>query len=102
MLATFWWIEPARIRWTARLIAAVAMTSILCTALAFAVQAWAQKHTTPTRAALIFSMEPVSASITSFLMTGETLSVRALFGAAMMLAAVLAVELKPARAGLHP
>lgn len=52
------WKRPA---WTPAAVAALAVTSLLATALAFAVQSWAQQFTTPTRSALIFSLEPVFA-----------------------------------------
>ena len=57
------------------------MTGLLATALAFTVQAWAQQHTTPTRTALIYSLEPVVAWLTSFWLMGEVLSRRAALGA---------------------
>lgn len=87
---------------SARLFGALAVTSLLCTALAYTVQAWAQQYTSATRAALIFSAEPVSASATAWLVTGETLTPAAWMGAALILAAVLVVESKPSAAVLHP
>jgi drug/metabolite transporter (DMT)-like permease len=58
---TFWWAEPARVEWTANVWVALVVTSLLATALAFSVQTWAQRWSSPTRTALIFSMEPVFA-----------------------------------------
>ncbi|MFN7935624.1 MAG: DMT family transporter [Bryobacteraceae bacterium] len=81
---------------------AILFTGVLCTAIPFTVQTWAQRHTTPTRAALIFTFEPVSAAITSYLVLGETLTGRAGIGALLILGGVLAVELKPAGASKHP
>jgi drug/metabolite transporter (DMT)-like permease len=95
-------VGPLHISWTPRLIAAFAVTSLLCTALAFTVQAWAQQRTTSTRAALVFALEPVAAWITAWLVTGESLSVRGAFGAGLILAGVLLVELKPAQSKQHP
>jgi drug/metabolite transporter (DMT)-like permease len=94
-LATFWWAEPPSIRWTPQLLAAVAVTGLLATAFAFSVQTWAQRHTTPTRTAIIFALEPVFAWLTSFLVAGEVLSPRAAIGALLILAGMLTVELKP-------
>jgi drug/metabolite transporter (DMT)-like permease len=94
-LGSFVWVEPFHLRWTGRLMAALAVTSVVCTALAFAIQAWAQRHTSPTRAALIMSMEPVSAAATSYLVTGESLAPSGILGAAMILAGVVVVEWKP-------
>ncbi|MEO8129715.1 MAG: DMT family transporter, partial [Bryobacteraceae bacterium] len=78
-----------------QVIVAIAVTSLLATALAFTVQTWAQRYTTPTRTALIFALEPVFAWVTSFVLTSEVLSRRAASGALMILAGILLVELKP-------
>jgi drug/metabolite transporter (DMT)-like permease len=97
----FQWMETPSIRWTPGVWAAIVITGLLATAMAFFFQAWAQQHTTPTRTALIFTLEPVFAWITSYLLTGETLSPRAAGGAGLILAGVLAVELKPSRPPEH-
>ena len=96
---TFWWIEPVRVQWTASVWTALAATALLATAVAFALQSWAQKHTTATRTALIFALEPVFAWLTSWWVTGEVLTPRAALGAAAVLAGILAVELRPKRTG---
>jgi drug/metabolite transporter (DMT)-like permease len=95
--ATFWWAEPVRLHWSLPLIAALAVTSLLATALGFSIQTWAQRWSSPTRTALFFTMEPVFAWITSYLLAGEVLSGRGIAGAALILAGVLIVELKPFR-----
>jgi drug/metabolite transporter (DMT)-like permease len=87
-------METPHIRWTAGVWAAIVITGLFATALAFTFQAWAQRYTTSTRTALIFMLEPVFAWITSYLLTGETLSARAAMGAVLILAGILAVELK--------
>jgi drug/metabolite transporter (DMT)-like permease len=97
-LCTFWWVEPAFVRWTPAVWVALVSTSVLATAVAFWIQTWAQARTTATRAAVIFSLEPVFAWLTSWLVAGETLTPRAFAGAACILAGILLVELKPARA----
>jgi drug/metabolite transporter (DMT)-like permease len=84
------------------LLIALAVTGLLATALAFTVQAWAQKHTTATRTALIFALEPVFAWATSYIVAGETLSNRAVTGAILILAGIVLVELKPLSGGEHP
>jgi drug/metabolite transporter (DMT)-like permease len=101
-LATCWWFEPPLLRWRASVILAVVVTALLATALAFTVQAWAQQHTTSTRTALIYSLEPVFAWLTSFALTGESLTGRAALGACQILAGILLVELKPSRSSEHP
>jgi len=93
--ATFFWLESPRIRLSTAVLSAILITALLCTALAFTVQAWAQQHTSASRTALIFALEPISAAATSYLLHGEILSRRAAAGAAMILAAVVWVELRP-------
>jgi len=99
--ATCWWVEPARVRWTPIVWIALGVTSLLATALAFYLQTWAQQYISPTRTALIFSTEPLFAWLASFLWTGEVLSGRGVAGAALILAGILLVELKPVRIGQH-
>jgi drug/metabolite transporter (DMT)-like permease len=92
---TFWWAEPIRVEWTANVWVALVVTSLLATALAFSVQTWAQRWSSPTRTALIFSMEPLFAWATSYLLAGEVLSRRGTLGAVLILSGILLVELKP-------
>jgi drug/metabolite transporter (DMT)-like permease len=74
-------------------IAAVLVTGILGTAVAFTVQAWAQQFTPATHTALIFTLEPVFAWLTSFLVLQERLGLRAGAGALAILGGVLISEL---------
>ena len=99
---TCWWAEPARVRWTSNVWIALLVTSLLATALAFALQTWAQRHTSATRTALIFALEPVFAWATSYFLAGEVLSPRAMAGAALILGGLLIVELKPFGMVRHP
>src|SRR6267143_1929214 len=93
----FWSVEQPRIEWTGPVCIAVAITSLLATALALFIQTWAQKYTSPTRTEIIFSLEPVFAWITAWLLAGEVLSGRAVAGALLILVGILFVELKPIR-----
>jgi drug/metabolite transporter (DMT)-like permease len=81
---------------------AVSVTAFLATALAFTLMTWAQSFTTATRAAVIYSLEPVFALGTSVLVGAEEVGARALAGAGCILAGILAVELKPMRKPQHP
>jgi drug/metabolite transporter (DMT)-like permease len=76
-------------------ISAVLITCLLGTAAAFTIQAWAQQFISPTHTGLIFSLEPVFAWITSYVVLGERLGMRAGAGALLILAGVLVSELKP-------
>ena len=89
------WIEPLRFRMTVGVAVAVGVTGLLATAVAFTTMAWAQKHTTSTRSALIFALEPVVAWLTSWILTGETLPLQARLGAGLILGGVLLVEFRP-------
>jgi drug/metabolite transporter (DMT)-like permease len=60
-------------------------------------QTWAQAHLPPTRSAIIMSMEPVFAAFFAVLLGGESVTLRMLLGGAMVLAAMLVVELIPRR-----
>ncbi len=101
-LCLFPWVETPQFQWQPVVIWAILITGLLATALAFTVQAWAQRYTTSTRTALIYSLEPVFAWVTSLCLTGESLSGRAAAGAALILSGVLLVEMKPLNARLHP
>ena len=89
-------VEPPRVHWSPNVVAALLITGVFGTALAFAVQTWAQQFTSTTRTALIFALEPVFALIAAAGLAGETLSGPGLIGAALILAGILLVELKPA------
>lgn len=89
--------DPPHAIWSGAVLFAIALTAIFATALAFALQTWGQKYTTPTRTALIFALEPVFALAAAVLLGGERLTYPGVFGGAMILAGILAVELKPAR-----
>ncbi|QHS51137.1 DMT family transporter [Edaphobacter sp. 12200R-103] len=80
---------------TPRLIVALLVTALLATAAAFTIQSWAQQHLPPTHTALLLTLEPVFAWLTSFLFLGERLSARSLTGALLILAGILLTELIP-------
>ena len=88
------WLEPIVFRPGWRVWAAVAFTGLLATALGFLVQTWAQRVISPTRTALIFSLEPVFAWLTAFVVLGETLRGWHAAGAILILTGVLMVELR--------
>jgi drug/metabolite transporter (DMT)-like permease len=71
----------------------VAVCAIFATAVAFSLQLWAQQYTTPSHAAILFTLEPVFAVATSYMVLHERLGSRSIFGAALVLAGILAAEL---------
>ena len=60
---------------------------------AFLIQTRAQRGVSPTRTAVIFTMEPVFAGLFGFLLAGERLSGRGWLGAGLVLAGMLIAEL---------
>jgi drug/metabolite transporter (DMT)-like permease len=60
-------------------------------------QTWAQAHLPPTRSAIVMSMEPVFAAFFAVTLGGESFTARMLAGGALVLAAMLLVELVPRR-----
>jgi drug/metabolite transporter (DMT)-like permease len=101
-LALYWWVEPIRMNWRPAVAGAILITGLLATALAFSIQSWAQRYASSTRTALIITLEPVFAWITSYVLTGEGLSRRAAAGAVLILGGVLLVEMKPLNPRPHP
>ena len=88
-------IEHPHIHWTLRLIVALAIAAVLATAAAFSIQSWAQSILPPTHTALLLTLEPVFAWITSFLILGERLGLRPASGALLILAGIALTELVP-------
>jgi drug/metabolite transporter (DMT)-like permease len=93
MIVTAPVLEQPHFRFSPAVIATVLVTGILGTAVAFTVQAWAQQFTPATHTALIFTLEPVFAWLTSFLYLQERLGLRAGAGALLILGGVLVSEL---------
>ncbi|WZL74130.1 DMT family transporter [Clostridiaceae bacterium 35-E11] len=67
--------------------------SLLCTSGAFIVQNAVQKHTTATHTALIFTGEPVFATMFAYLLGGELLSTRGIVGGILIISAMIFAEL---------
>ena len=76
---------------------AVAYMAVFAGAFALAAQTWAQAHLPATRSAIIMSMEPVFAAFFAVLLGGELVGVRMVLGGALVLAAMLIVEISPRR-----
>jgi drug/metabolite transporter (DMT)-like permease len=84
---------------------AILLTGLLASALAMAVQNWAQRATTATHTALIFATEPVFAALGGYLLAGEILGVRSWLGGTLIILGNLLAELpefpRAARTGLR-
>ncbi|HWG58797.1 MAG TPA: DMT family transporter [Candidatus Acidoferrales bacterium] len=88
--------EAPRWHWSGLLIAAVLITSLGSTVIAFSLQVWSQQYTSPSHTAILISLEPVFAAITSWALGAEHLGPRVLLGAALILAGILLAEFQGA------
>jgi drug/metabolite transporter (DMT)-like permease len=79
--------------WTARLIFALVVTAVLATGFAITAQNWAQQYTPAAHAAIIFTLEPLFAALTSWLVTAEHFGGRFLVGAGLIMAGMIVSEL---------
>ncbi len=79
--------------------AAIVWTALSGTVFGFLVQAWAQKSTTSTRAAVILGLEGLFAAAFGLLFDMDVLSWRFVAGAALILVGVLIIETLPGRRG---
>ncbi len=85
----FWGSEGFSITLSPLMVFGVIFTGIFATAIGILVQVHGQKHISPSRAAIIFTTEPVFAGIFSYIFLGETFGVLGAVGAAMILIAML-------------
>jgi drug/metabolite transporter (DMT)-like permease len=74
---------------------ALIVTSLIASALGFFVQTFAQQHAPPARTALILAAEPAFAGLFGWLLNDERLTATGWLGAALIMAAILAVEIIP-------
>ncbi len=75
---------------------ALALTGVVASAVAYAVQTSAQRHLSTARTAVILTTEPLFAGLFGFALLGERLTVLQGVGAAVILAAVVLSEAVPA------
>jgi drug/metabolite transporter (DMT)-like permease len=67
--------------------------AVVATSLVIALQTWALGRTSPVKATLLFSTEPIFAAVFAGVFYGERMSARELLGAALILAGILATIL---------
>ncbi len=85
--------ETPSFRWSTEGVAALLYLTVLATLLTTYVQTRFQKDTTPTRAVVIFSIEPIIASVLAALMLGERMGTLGMLGGALIIVGVLVSEL---------
>ena len=88
--------EHPHATFTPRLLASLAVCSLLATAAAFTIQSYAQQVLPPTHTVVLLTLEPVFGSLTSVLVLHEVLGRRSLVGAGLIFVGILANELAPA------
>ena len=81
-------VNPSSAAWIGAL-----YTGLLGTAAVLGVQISVQRYTTPSHAALIFSLEPVFAALFAYLLAGETLGPTGWIGGALILGGMIVAEL---------
>jgi drug/metabolite transporter (DMT)-like permease len=96
--------EPIPGRITGNALSAILITAVFATALAFLLQNYMQKFSTPTRFAVVLTMEPVFAALAGYWWAGENLGRLGLIGAALILSAMLCSVLpkKQVKTSLEP
>jgi drug/metabolite transporter (DMT)-like permease len=81
--------------WSNSLIFAFVITSVFATAYAFWAMTTFQNRTTPTRAALIYTLEPVFAAIFSIWLAGDRLTTLGWCGGGLIVAGMIFAEIWP-------
>ena len=87
-------LEHPQMHLTLRLAISIGVGALLGTAAAFSIQSWAQSILPPTHTALILTLEPVFAWLTSFAL-GERMGLRPASGAVLILFGIAMAELMP-------
>ena len=80
------------IQFNNQLIFSLIINSVFATFVAFVIQTSMQKYTTPTKAAIIFIMEPVSSAFFSYWIGGELLTAKQYVGTSFILLAMVFTE----------
>ncbi len=86
-------IETIKFDFNNQVLLTILYTSILATIVTTFLQTKYQKYTTPTRAAIIFTSEPLIASILAYLILSETIGTFGIFGGAFIILGLLISEL---------
>jgi drug/metabolite transporter (DMT)-like permease len=72
--------------------AALIVTGVFASALAYFAQAWAQQRTSATRTALVFALEPVWAGVFGYALAGDRLGAIGWAGCAVILGGIVVAE----------
>ena len=80
--------EPIFAIWTTRLISALLVTGIAATFIAILLMIWAQQILNPSETAIIFSLEPVFATVFAIIFAGEVFGLWGYIGGGLVVLAV--------------
>jgi drug/metabolite transporter (DMT)-like permease len=89
---SFFFFEDYHLSLTPEFTLGVLYLAVFATVIALFVQVKFQKDTTPTRSAVVFSVEPVVAAIVAYIVLGEHLGNFGVLGAALISSGVLLSE----------
>ncbi|MBR5230299.1 MAG: DMT family transporter [Firmicutes bacterium] len=92
-LALAFIMEEPHLPTSANVWGAVIFLALFCTGLAFVVQPIAQQYTTASHTGIIYSLEPVFATVVAVIFAGEILSVKFYIGALLMMSSIFVMEL---------
>ena len=85
-------IEKPRLPQSTSVWVAALFLGLFCTGIAFVVQAIQQKYTTASHVGLIFTLEPVFASVIAFVFANEILRPRSYVGMVLMVISLILME----------
>jgi drug/metabolite transporter (DMT)-like permease len=86
-------LEKAQMSFNSNFLMIVAYLAVMPTVVALYVMAKYQKYTTPTRSAIIYSMEPPIAALFAFLIIGEHIGMVGIIGGVLILFGLIVSEL---------
>ena len=66
--------------------------AIFCSGVSIIIQVLAQRHTTANHVGMIYTLEPMFVALIAYCFAGEVLSVKGYVGAAIMMSAILLME----------
>ena len=87
-------LESPFIAWNPWLLFYLFVLGVLATAFAFIVQGWAQQYSNPNHTALIFSLEPVFATVFAFIFLDQTFSAKEWIGGSLILLGIIVSEIR--------
>ncbi|MFC1841350.1 DMT family transporter [Thermodesulfobacteriota bacterium] len=94
-------LESPFVIWDSWLIFYLFILGVLATGTAFFIQGWAQQYSNPNHTALIFSLEPVFATLFAFIILDQSFSAKEWAGGILMLTGIIVSEIRrPEKADL--